>query len=93
MLFRSAGQASVDSVLQSYEKQQEQVTVETARSSVNEVTKQKDDKKNIHLTEDAKQMFYMARQTYWMGDALGAEKIYLKLADVDNDNPDIYDLG
>ena len=89
-----AGQASVDSALQSYEKQQDQVTVEAARSSVNEVTKQKDDEKNIYLTEDAKQMFYMARQTYWMGDSLGAEKMYLKLADVDNDNPDIYgELG
>jgi len=66
----------------------EKVAPEESVSNLNE------DKTNVHLTEDAKRMFFMARQTYWMGDALTAEKLYLKLADIENDNPDIYgELG
>ena len=88
------GKASVDAVLESYDKKQETVNVEATKSPVEEVAKENDDIKNVHLTEDTKKMFFMARQSYWMGDALAAENMYLKLADIEENNPDIYgELG
>ena len=95
-----AGKASVETAEKSTDKMEEKSNVEAAQPSTkniildDEAANSNDAKRNVHLTEDAKNMFYMARQTYWMGDALGAEKIYLKLAVVEDDNPDIYgELG
>jgi tetratricopeptide (TPR) repeat protein len=95
-----AGKSSVDAALQSSDKKQEIVNIEATKSSaentvpVDKVAEHTGDKRNVHLTEDAKQMFYMARQSYWMGNVLAAENIYLKLADAEDDNPDVYgELG
>jgi len=88
------GKASIDDVFESYDKNNEKVNVEDTKSLADVVAKENDDIKNVHLTEDAKKMFYMARQSYWMGNALAAENMYLKLADIEEDNPDIYgELG
>jgi len=87
------GESAVNTALESSDKKQETVNIEVTTSTVDVVTQQ-NDTKNAHLTEEAKQMFYMARQSYWMGNAISAEKIYLKLADIEDDNPDIYgELG
>jgi len=88
------GKASIDDAFESYDKNHETVNVEDTKSLVDVVAKENNDIKNVHLTEDAKKMFYMARQSYWMGNALAAENMYLKLADIEENNPDIYgELG
>jgi len=94
------GKLKVEAVLDSNDINQEKIEAESIKSSADNVIPVKnavqteDDNKNVHLTEDAKQMFYMARQSYWMGNALAAENIYLQLADIEDDNPDIYgELG
>ena len=94
------GKKSVEAVFDSSEVKEEVSSVDAKQAPIQKVVPEEsvsnlsEDKKNVHLTEDAKRMFFMARQTYWMGDALTAEKLYLKLADIENDNPDIYgELG
>ena len=94
------GMESVKSISKASEKPDVSLSVDKNKSVTEDVViinseqDNKEIKTNVHLTADAKQMFYMARQTYWRGDALGAEKLYLKLADVEDDNPDIYgELG
>ena len=84
---------SVDATLNSPDNTQETVNIEGTKPSVDEVVKQ-NNAKNVHLTEEVKQMFYMARQSYWMGNPIAAEKIYLKLMNIEDDNPDVYgELG
>jgi len=94
------GKKSVEAVFDSSEVDEEASSVDVKEAPIVKVVPEEsvsnlnEDKTNVHLTEDAKRMFFMARQMYWMGDALTAEKLYLKLADIENDNPDIYgELG
>ena len=92
--------ASISDISKQSEKQDASLSVDVTESLSEKLVvenienKNKGNKINAHLTADVKQMFYMARQTYWMGNALGAEKLYLKLAAVEDGNPDIYgELG